>query len=423
MRLFIHFLKFQFVFLLLSNLTSLANPILGFNITDVGAPYDYLPAANPNSKSFAQVTIDEIQKMGGTHIVLNIRAHMHGPRSADIRLVVLPEKENQELANLRQLIQYAHAQNLTVGLRPILLVLGPKGEFPFQEGNHLWWHGNVNPADKAAWFNAFEKFILHYSDGLENSGLDEFTIGAEMQSMMVGMGSDNSAYLIGQPERWLNLFNLVRAKHPAAKITYDINYPETLVPLTNTVGGEFERWRHIIVDLQGEKSAAIQKKRMALIQLWQKMDFIGLDFYRYLATSTKNLPTDLNGLTEKLSTLALTHATQIDNALGDISLVVGVEKKLAVKEIGYRSVENAFINPADYASGGGTLNITHQAASYKAISNAFLKSRWPWLYGIYFWDISVDPDLKGPADKGFSPLGKKETLTVIQEDYVRFLKP
>lgn len=310
---------------------------------------------------------------------------------------------------------------MTVGFRPLLLVLGPNGEFPYKEGAHLWWHGNINPKDQNKWFDAFENFLLHYARGLQGSGLDEFTIGAEMQSMMVGMGQGEQAYLLGKPERWLKILRAVRALHPNAKLTYDINFPETLVPLTNTIGGEFERWRHIIVDLETTTSPDLQERRQSLISLWREMDFIGIDFYRYLATSSKNLPAELNALTDRITPIAMSHASQIDNSISEIAMVTGIEKPIAIKEIGYKSTPYSFINPAAYSSDNGKLNITHQAAAYKAISNAFLKARWPWLYGIYFWDISTSPNLKGPNDTGFSPVGKAETLKVIQEDYVDFI--
>ena len=408
--------------ILLTSLASAASPVtLGFNITDMGGEFSYFPLEN-HQKTPAHVALDQIKNLGFSHAVLNIRAHMHGPRTADIVLVTASADEQKELQGLSELIAYGHSLGMTIGLRPIVLVLGPKGEFPYQEGDHLWWHGNINPNDRTKWFDAFEKFVLHYAEGLRSSGLDEFTIGAEMQSMMVGMGSGDSAYLMGQPERWLSLFKKIKAIHPQANVTYDINFPETLVPLTNNIGGEFERWRHLIVDLQNTRDSNLQLKRQALISLWTQMDFVGLDFYRYLSKSSQNLPKDFDTLVARLTPTVLSHATQIDNALADISLIIGTDKQLAIIEIGYRSVNYCFINPASYSDSGGNLNIMHQAASYKAIANGFLKPQWPWLRGIYFWDISVNPELNGPTDAGFSPLGKNQTLQVIEDDYVSYLK-
>jgi hypothetical protein len=389
-------------------------PTIGMNITEMGYDTRYMTLPAP-LKSKAQIAIDEAVNLGMKHVVLNVRAHMIGPRSSDIRFVF--NDKNEEIEGLKDLIAYAHQQKLTVGLRPILLVLGPNREFPYTENGHLWWHGNIKPDNPDTWFVAFQNFVLFYADNLALD-IEEFTIGAEMQSMTVGMGSNDNAYLIGQPEKWLQLLRSIRQINSKIKITYDINFPETLVPLTNNIGGEFERWRHLIVDLENSPSAEIQRKRTSIIQLWKEFDFIGLDFYRYLSNTTLNIPTDFNVLTEKLTSTALGHATQIDNALSEIEFITSTPKKLVIKEIGYRSVKGCFVNPASYSSSGGTLNIDHQAASYKAIANAFIAPSWPWFKGIYLWDISTDPKLKGPKDIGFSPLGKPKTLEIIKKDFL-----
>lgn len=406
--------------LFFSQMTFAAKPILGFNVTDLGGEFGYLPSIG-NKKTNAQIALDEIKKLGFTHAVINVRAHMIGPRSSTIVLVTKDSEIKLELEGLTELVNYGHSLGLTVGLRPILLVLGPHNEFPYSEGDHLWWHGNINPTDRAKWFDNFEKFILHYAEGLSKTNIDEFTIGAEMQSMMVGMGTTDTAYLMGQPERWLQLLRKVKTTLTKTKVTYDINFPETLVPLTGSIGGEFERWRHLLVDLKDTRSNLLLQKRSALAELWNELDFVGLDFYRYLATSTLNLPKDFDGLANQLSNVAMTHATQIDNSLSDISFALGVEKQITIKEVGYRSVQNCFINPASYSEDGGKLNIMHQAASYKALSFAFVKAGWPWLRGIYFWDISVNPSLKGALDKGFSPLEKNLTLEIIKSEYVNYI--
>jgi hypothetical protein len=76
-----------------------------------------------------------------------------------------------------------------------------------------------------------------------------------------------------------------------------------------------------------------------------------------------------------------------------------------LKEVGFRSVENGFINPFTY-SGHGIGQRSASVAAYNAVINGFWKSGWASMKGIIFWDASVDPSKHGLQDNGFSPVGK-----------------
>ncbi len=147
----------------------------------------------------------------------------------------------------------------------------------------------------------------------------------------------------------------------------------------------------------------------------KSLDLIGLDYYRWLASNSQKLPTDKESLFQLLKERASGHARQIDNALFEISLQTGVEKKIFIKEIGYKSSNLSFINPADYARPQVPVNLLHQEISYRAVLSSLIEPNWPWFLGLAFWDVSVDPTKKGILDSGFSPLGKPATEAVLKE--------
>lgn len=402
---------FSFIFLaLFSAGTAVAE--LGFHITEEGEPYSYSSALQTDH---GFKLIDEAHRLGGKVIMFNVRAHMIGPKSYQISPAV--KNIDAEIKGLQRLIQHAKSYNMKIGLRPIVLVLGPHGEFPYQEGDHLWWHGNIRPEKPDQWVKSFAQFIDLYLSRLSPNDLDIITLGSELQSMMVGVGDTESAFRIGVPELWLPLIKKTKAQFPRALITYDINFSETNVVLTQSVGGEFERWKYGLTELKKTSSGTLQKKHKALLEIWKTLDFIGLDFYRYLARSKKQLPTEFIPLAETLSTTAALHATQIDNNLFEIESSIDFSQKLLIKEVGYKSTTYCFINPAAYTDPGQGVNIMHQAAAYKAIADAIIKPEWSWYQGIHLWDLSMTPGKMGPLDSGFSPIGKELTEKIILENF------
>lgn len=384
----------------------------GFNITEEGEPYSYSSALKTDHGG---KLIDEAHRLNGQAIIFNIRAHMKGAKTSVLTPAVADIAS--EVAGIKFLIKRARSYNMKIGLRPIVLVLGPNGEFPYREGDKTWWHGNIRPADPKAWVQAFGQFVDLYLSKFSQDEIDIITLGSELQSMMVGMGDTESAFRIGVPEAWLPLIQKVKAQFPRAAVTYDINFSETNVVLTESVGGEFERWKYGLTELKNSSSGTLQKKHKALVEIWKTLDFIGLDFYRYLARSKNEVPADYNAMVERLAKTAATHATQIDNNIFEIEMNLGVSKKLVIKEIGYKSSSYCFINPASYTDQDRPVNIPHQAGAYQAIANAFIKPNWGWYAGAHLWDLSMTPNKMGPNDSGFSPIGKPLTEKILLENF------
>lgn len=415
---------------LLASLTAAASQgyVAGFNLTEDGGSFVY-DAANPGQeKTQAQLAVDQAKRLGANHIILNVRATMKGPFSTELIPTTPPAERSRESMRIAKLVRYIQSQNMTVGLRPIFFVVGENGEFPYVEvkedgTSKVWWHGNIQPSDPDRWFESFRVYLDHYLTVARLAKVEEFTIGAELYSMTVGIEDQWEAYPYGFPGRWLELLRYVRGKLPQARLMYDINFTDDTVNAggLTAAGGEFERWRYRLVDLAHPSNPGEYKIWSDLVSFWKELDAVGLDIYRSLASPNQVLPQDFGSLVTTLKSRADSYATQVDTALMQIEFTVEQAKPAIVKEIGFRSVEKGFIEPFAYA-GTGVVNIAHQAAAYKAIFEAFWAPQWPWFAGINWWDINIDPSRTGRNDNGFSPIGKSETEAVIGDYFGQLLQ-
>ena len=394
----------------------------GFNLTESNG---FLLDASPTgAKTDAQNAVDQIKRLGSKHVEINVRATMITGQGTELIPVTPPSERSNELRRIVRLVQYIHSQGMTAGLRPIFFVVGPNGEFPYTEKladgkTKIWWHGNIQPSDPNRWFESFRTYMDAYISVANFAKADEFTIGAELYSMTVGVEDQWKEYPYGFPGRWLTLLRYVKTKLPRARIMYDINFTDDSSSESGfeKSGGELERWRYRLVDLANPTRPEEKQIWDDLIAFWKELDAPGIDMYRSLASPDQRIPRDYPSLVKLLKQRTDSYASQLDTALTEIAMVTGVEKKVFFKEIGYRSVEKGFIDPFIYASEHGQVNSAHQAAAYEAFLKSFWEAKWPWFGGVSFWDVAVDPSKKGPMDLGFSPLGKKQTEDLILKDF------
>ena len=123
--------------------------IRGMNLTEQGTwLYD---AAKPGApETPAQIAVDQIQKLGVNHIILNPRATMTNPKGMDVIPMTKTGARSAERERYKRLIDYIHSKGMTVGIRPIFFVVKPDGTFPYididsQGHKKLWWHGKIQP--------------------------------------------------------------------------------------------------------------------------------------------------------------------------------------------------------------------------------------------------------------------------------------
>jgi len=248
---------------------------------------------------------------------------------------------------------------------------------------------------------------------------DEFTIGAELYSMTVGIEDQWVEHPHGFPGRWRELLQLARKRlGPKTRIMYDINFTDDSFEADGIVevGGELARWKYRLADLADENN----EYWLDLKAFWDGLDAVGIDMYRSLATDSQTLPQDHNELVSALRITSDRYAGQIDNIMVEIQIALDAEqpKQVLVKEVGFRSSPKGFVRPFEFGEADDSLSIEHQAAAYQAVLESFWGSGFEWFGGIVFWDASVSPNLHGAQDRGFSPLGKTMSEGIV----LRFFK-
>jgi hypothetical protein len=406
-----------------------ATKLAGVTLTELGT---FIYDANPDltRKTEAQKRVDELFEAGIRHVVLSPIAHMTDPRKSEITPNTPPGERPMERKRYLRLIQYIHSKGMTVGLRPIFLVVDANGNAPFTETladgtKKIWWHGNIQPDSPNAWFESFKTYLDLYLPVAQFGKVEQFTLGAELYSMTVGIEDQWKENPHGFPGRWLSLLKYVKTKLPKnTQVMYDINFTDDKVAGSagglGEFGGEFARWRYRLVDLANPQKPEEAEIWKDLINFWKELDAVGIDMYRSLATSGTQIPSDYKTLVETLKPTSDRFATQIDNGLFEIENIVGSSKTIILKEVGFRSVENCFIDPFLYVnSERGSVNLEHQAAAYDAMMQSFWKPNWPWFGGVVFWDASIKPELHGPQDSGFSFLGKPPTELILKQYFLQ----
>ena len=362
-----------------------------------------------------------LKAMGFNHLTFNVRAKMVTGQADDISSFVPVAEQATEERLLEETVDFAHANGFTTGIRPILLVVGPRGEFPYTKNGVTWWHGNIEPRDRTRWFSSLKTFHDRYMRLAARKQMVQYTIGAELHSMTTGLGDRRPKRPRGEPAMWTDMVKYAKSiLGPKTEVVYDVNYTDQYVLQDGSrkLGGEFEQFRYEITrDYRKPQDLKFQNE---LREFWSSLDVIGIDMYRALASRRSGHPAELTALAARLKTRADSHATQLDTSLLEIEVATGVAKNLELKEIGYRSVEGSFVDPASYESSGGRLSVLHQAGGWIAILDAFLAAQWPWFQGVHVWETNVDRDHHDPRDLGFSPLGKAESESVFQDFFRRF---
>ena len=240
---------------------------------------------------------------------------------------------------------------------------------------HLWltrpqdgkWRTDIamtSEQDWQTWFATYRTFILHYAQFAEEHDIPILCIGTELQTTAVKREQD-----------WRQLIADIRQVYQG-QLTYAANWYEA-----------FEQ-----------------------IQFWDELDFIGIQAYFPLAKKLVPSVDELKqGWQQYVDAIATLH-TQY-------------QKPVIFTEIGYRSTEDAAIepwkwpdtsevNPSKLSTPAG---LQTQANCYEA----FFQTVWPqdWLVGAYWWKWlpSIEAN-QAQLGAGFSPQNKPAEK-VLQKYY------
>jgi len=208
--------------------------VQGMNLTELGN-FKYDAAKTGQPKTDAQIAVDQIYDLGARHVVLNPTAKMINPRGNEVYPSTTARDRGRERMRYKRLISYIKSRGMTVGIRPIFFVVRADGTFPYREigpqgQEKIWWHGNIQPDDPNRWFASFKAYLDSYILIAKMNRVEEFTVGAELYSMTVGIEDQWKKHPFGFPRKWLELTRYVRQKlGKNVRIMYDINFTDDAV--------------------------------------------------------------------------------------------------------------------------------------------------------------------------------------------------
>lgn len=216
--------------------------------------------------------------------------------------------------------QLAQQRGIRTMLKPHIWVRGGSGAWP----------GDINmttAADWQAWFASYSVFLLHYAQLAEASHMDALCIGTELQHASTGHEAE-----------WRTLIKQVREVYHGP-LTYAANW-----------SGEFEE-----------------------IRFWDALDYIGIQAYFPLSTTTR--PAKETLLAAWKQPLRRIEAVQ-----------KRYKKPVLFTEIGYKTTPDAAIQPWAWPDRTAVVTETDeqtQRLCYEAMFETFWRR--PWFRGTFIW--------------------------------------
>jgi hypothetical protein len=227
-------------------------------------------------------------------------------------------------ADVRGAIDLAHSKGLKVLLKP---------HVDPQDGTNRW---EIDPSNRAAWFNSYQSMMTHYAAIAQQTGVEEFSVGCELASMS------------GSADRvaWLTVINAIKAVY-SAPLVY-----------------------------------AAKADEYSNVSFWDQLSFIGIDAYFPLSTRPT---TDISAL----------EAAWIPIRDQMSAFAVGAGRRILFTEAGYPSLVGASVEPWNNQH-SSTPSQQEQAAAYEALFATF--SGQPWWAGAFWWSWWTDKGVYAPLD-------------------------
>ena len=228
---------------------------------------------------------------------------------------------------------------------------------------HVWirdrsdgrWRGNIDFSTRAEWdrwWASYRRFILHYAELAETTGMEALCVGTELRSTV-----------LNRPDAWRRLIADVRAVY-RGELTYSANWYR-----------EFEE-----------------------VPFWDALDYIGIQVYFPLADSTGSRLT-----LDDLKAAWAPHVKQIE------AVQQRVGKPVLFTEVGYRSTADSAVEPWIWRS-GAPVDLDLQATCYEAMFRTFWNR--PWFAGTHIWKWFPEGSMRFGGrralrrERGFTPQGK-----------------
>jgi hypothetical protein len=211
------------------------------------------------------------------------------------------------------------------------------------DGSYTGEYGFQNESNWQSWETQYRNFILFYAHLADSLQLEMLCIGTELKT-----------FVANRQTYWETLIDSIKTIYHG-KLTYASNWDD------------YNQFPH-----------------------WRKLDYIGVDSYFPLSSSTTPGVDELRNAWN-----------QTFNSMKSFSMDIG--KPVLFTEYGYRSINACAQMP--WESGNSTaINLQGQANAYEA----FYKKFYPecWFAGGFIWKWYDDPSAGGSNDDDFTPQNK-----------------
>ncbi|MHB0866036.1 MAG: glycoside hydrolase family 113 [Thermoleophilia bacterium] len=288
----------------------------------------------------SRASLTDMRATGANYVAITPTQYMR--RLDSVTFGPDPSGRTATDAAVGRAIDDAHARGMKVMLKPHIDVI---------EGDI--WRGDIQPADTAAWFAAYQQLMTHYAQLSADHGVELLVVGTELVSM------SDSRY----SAEWYGII---------AGIKNVYHGPLTYSASLNEYGN---------------------------IRFWDQLDYMGLNFYFPLSEMAEPDTAEL-----------IKGWTLYSGRYGQANWMARVEawqsswnKPVIFTEIGYRSTKHVGVTPWDYWT-PDTYDGDNQARAYEAAFEV-LQSK-PWLVGVFWWNWAVGDSNGGAGETGYTIHGK-----------------
>ena len=257
--------------------------------------------------------VREIRARGATDVLVVVNGYQSDRFAAD---VALDPVRSPTRATIARMLGQVRAAGMHAALMPVVRLSRRA------EGD---WRGVITPADgPAAWFAAYQGFVLPLADLAQQAGAQRFVVGSELGSM--------------EPfeMRWRDLIRDVRLRY-RGRLLYSANWD-----------------------------------RASAVPFWDALDEVGQTAYFPLQNRAQDAPS---------SALLQRAWREPRQTIAALSARVG--KHIVITEVGYPSQAGAADRPWDETASSGP-DLPLQARLYQAFCDAFAQT--PEVSGFYVWN-------------------------------------
>ena len=258
--------------------------------------------------------------------------------------------KSESMENLASTIAEAHAQGLSVLLKPLLTPLDGTGRI------------SPSPSDVVTFFESYKAKVVEFAELAQATGVEQFSIGNELSALS---GAENCDY-------WLDVISAVREVYDGT-ITY---------------------------------AAATDEANH--VSFWDAVDVIGVNAYPPLTTELDPTVEEMTAAWHSVSAndywaAVMDHKSPVDFFH---SLAVDYDKPVLFTETGYRSLDGTNIRPGGW-NVTSTQEVQEQRDAFEAFFNVW-SAEGEWFQGAHIWNWDPSnvyvPTGYSPMDKPAEPL-------------------